>query len=93
MLDAVEARHFELFTSPQLVTELEDVLSRGLEALVLTNAMKPMRRHERSLLRLKERFGDYLTLRVSIDHYTRELHELERGPGKSGQGIYIQVRR
>lgn len=28
MLDAVEARHFELFTSPQLVTELEDVLSR-----------------------------------------------------------------
>ena len=28
LLDAVEARHFELFTSRALVTELEDVLSR-----------------------------------------------------------------
>ena len=43
---------------------LEDVLARGFEALVLTNAMKPMRRHQRSLLRLKEKFGDHLTLRV-----------------------------
>ena len=66
--------------NPDLPAMLEDVLSRGLEALVLTNAMKPMRRHESSLLRLKERFGDRLSLRISIDHYTRELHELERGP-------------
>lgn len=28
LLDAVEARHFELFTSRALVTELEDVLAR-----------------------------------------------------------------
>jgi putative PIN family toxin of toxin-antitoxin system len=28
LLDAVEAQHFELFTSRALVTELEDVLSR-----------------------------------------------------------------
>ena len=28
LLDAVEARHFELFTSRVLVTELEDVLAR-----------------------------------------------------------------
>ena len=28
LLDAVEAQHFELFTSPALITELEDVLSR-----------------------------------------------------------------
>ena len=28
LLDAVEGRHFELFTSRALVTELEDVLSR-----------------------------------------------------------------
>jgi len=39
-----------------------------------------MRRFERALLALNERFGDRLTLRVSIDHYTKELHELERGP-------------
>jgi hypothetical protein len=42
--------------------------------------MRPMRRHERDLLALRERHGDRLTVRVSIDHYTRELHELERGP-------------
>lgn len=28
LLDAVEAQHFELFTSPALIAELEDVLSR-----------------------------------------------------------------
>ena len=27
------------------------------------------------------RFDDRLTLRVSVDHYTRTLHEGERGPG------------
>ncbi len=71
----------EPFMNPEFPTMLEDALARGFEALVLTNAMKPMRRHEQSLLVLKERFGSRLTLRVSIDHYTRELHELERGPG------------
>ncbi len=70
----------EPFMNPQLPAMLEDALARGFEALVLTNAMKPMRRHQRSLLRLREQFGDRLTLRVSIDHYTRALHELERGP-------------
>ncbi|MBB1092965.1 radical SAM protein [Rhodopseudomonas palustris] len=70
----------EPFMNPELPLMLEDALGRGFEALVLTNAMKPMRRHERALLGLRERFGDRLTLRVSIDHYTRDLHELERGP-------------
>lgn len=70
----------EPFMNPELPAMLEDVLARGFEALVLTNAMKPMRRYENALLGLKERFGERLTLRVSIDHYTRELHELERGP-------------
>jgi hypothetical protein len=59
---------------------LEDTLTRGFKALVLTNAMKPMRRIERELLALNRRHGDRLTIRVSIDHYTKALHELERGP-------------
>jgi hypothetical protein len=46
---------------------------------VLTNAMKPMDKMKPALLRLHERFGDRLTLRVSIDHYSRAVHELERG--------------
>ena len=70
----------EPFMNPELPEMLADVLARGFEALVLTNAMKPMRRYERALLDLKKKFGKRLTLRVSLDHYTRSLHELERGP-------------
>ena len=70
----------EPFMNPQLPAMLEDTLGRGLRALVLTNAMKPMRRFEQQLLALRERHGGRLTLRVSIDHYTQDLHELERGP-------------
>jgi hypothetical protein len=70
----------EPFMNPQFLAMLEDALSRGHEALVLTNAMKPMRRHEKALLALKFRFGGKLTLRVSIDHHTKQVHQGERGP-------------
>ncbi len=70
----------EPFMNPDLCGMLEDVLSRGMEALVLTNAMKPMMKQREPLLALHERYGERLTLRVSIDHYTQRLHELERGP-------------
>jgi uncharacterized Fe-S cluster-containing radical SAM superfamily protein len=69
----------EPFMNPELPDMLEDALSRGLAALVLTNAMKPMIKCKRALLRLKDRYGDRLTIRVSIDHYGREVHERERG--------------
>ena len=69
----------EPFMNPDIMAILEDALSRGFEVLVLTNAMKPMRRHEAALLALRERYGDRLTLRVSIDHHTQALHEGERG--------------
>jgi hypothetical protein len=58
---------------------LEDALSRGFCALVLTNAMKPMHKMKPALLGLRERHGDRLTIRVSIDHYGRAVHETERG--------------
>lgn len=70
----------EPFLNRDLPAMLEDALARGHDALVLTNAMKPMRRHERALRALREKYGERLALRVSIDHYTREMHELERGP-------------
>jgi uncharacterized Fe-S cluster-containing radical SAM superfamily protein len=69
----------EPFMNPELPAMLENVLSRGLRALVLTNAMKPMAKCKPALLRLKDRFGDRLTIRVSIDHYGPRVHELERG--------------
>jgi hypothetical protein len=59
---------------------LDDVLSRGFKALVLTNGMKPMHRMKAALLDLLRRHGRNLALRVSVDHYERGLHEAERGP-------------
>ncbi len=70
----------EPFMNPDVIDILDDVLSRGFEALVLTNAMTPMKHRRDDLLRLKDRYGSALTLRVSLDHYTQERHEEERGP-------------
>lgn len=77
----------EPFMNPEMLTMLEDSLARGFEALVLTNAMKPMRRHDVALRALRERFGDKLTLRVSLDHHTKEVHEGERGPRSWEPGL------
>lgn len=70
----------EPFMNPDIMSMLTGTLERGFSALVLTNAMRPMQRHRKALRALKERFGTRLTVRVSIDHYTQSLHELERGP-------------
>ncbi len=77
----------EPFMNPDFLAMLEDSLERGFEALVLSNAMKPMRRHEAALLDLRERFGDRLTIRVSLDHHTKEGHEGERGPRSWEPGL------
>jgi uncharacterized Fe-S cluster-containing radical SAM superfamily protein len=71
----------EPFMNPDIIEMLDAVLSRYFDVLVLTNAMKPMRRHEAALLALRERYGARLTLRVSLDHHTAQVHEAERGPG------------
>jgi hypothetical protein len=70
----------EPFMNPDAVAMIAAALSRGFDVLVLTNAMRPMRRHEAALSALRERFGEKLTLRVSLDHHTRPFHEAERGP-------------
>jgi pyruvate-formate lyase-activating enzyme len=77
----------EPFMNRELPAMLEDVLSRGLDAIVLTNAMKPMHHKKRALLALRERYGDRLTLRVSLDHYGMAVHELERGRRSWGPTI------
>ncbi|GMM93426.1 radical SAM protein [Qipengyuania sp. MTN3-11] len=71
----------EPFMNPDFMAMLRDALDRGFEALVLTNAMKPMRRHQDALLDLLGKFGERLTLRVSLDHHTQAVHEGERGRG------------
>ena len=69
----------EPFMNPAIIAMLQAVLSRGLDALVLTNAMKPLRKLRPDLLSLRARYGDRLTIRVSIDHYDPAVHEQERG--------------
>ena len=69
----------EPFMNPEIITMLEDCLTRGLRALVLTNAMRPMMKLSEPLDDLRRRFGDNLVIRVSLDHYSQALHELERG--------------
>jgi uncharacterized Fe-S cluster-containing radical SAM superfamily protein len=69
----------EPFMNPELPAMLGDALARGFDALVLTNAMKPMAKCKPALLRLNDRYGDRLTIRVSVDHYGRAVHEKERG--------------
>jgi len=71
----------EPFMNPHLFAMLEDCLARGFRTLVLTNAMRPMQRTKARLLDLNRRRGERLTIRVSLDHFTAERHEDERGPG------------
>jgi uncharacterized Fe-S cluster-containing radical SAM superfamily protein len=69
----------EPFMNPDLCAMLDTVLARGFDALVLTNAMRPMMKCAEALLKLRETYGDRLCLRVSLDHFNGDLHELVRG--------------
>ena len=74
----------EPFLNRELPAMLRLVLDRGLRAIVLTNAMKPMRNHADSLLALRH---PRLTIRVSLDHHAAALHDRERGAGSFAQSI------
>lgn len=69
----------EPFMAPEIIAMLEDALRRGHRVLVLSNAMKPMALHQPALADLNRRYGAQLSVRVSVDHYSETLHELERG--------------
>ena len=72
----------EPFMNRDMLQMAEGALKRGFEVLILTNAMQPMLRPrvKEGLLALREKYGDRLSLRISLDHYTQTLHEIERGP-------------
>jgi len=69
----------EPFMNPDFMTMLGSALKRGYRVLVLTNAMRPMMKCADDLLALKQAHGDRLRIRVSIDHYSQRLHDMERG--------------
>jgi sulfatase maturation enzyme AslB (radical SAM superfamily) len=72
----------EPFMNPDIIPMLDAALARGFQVLVLTNGLQPMHRPriKKGLLGLLAFYGDRLTVRVSLDHYTKVLHEAERGP-------------
>ena len=69
----------EPFMNPNIVAMVGDALGRGYRVLVLSNAMRPMMKLGPELLGLRQRYGERLTIRVSLDHYGKALHERERG--------------
>src|SRR6185437_698007 len=82
----------EPFMNPEIIEMLDDALARGFSVLVLTNAMQPMLRPRilSGLAALRDTYGSRLVLRVSLDDYTKRLHEEERGEGtfdKTVEGI------
>ncbi len=69
----------EPFMNPDIVAMLESALVGGHRVLILSNAMRPMRRHQAALLGLADRFPGQITIRVSLDHHSQAVHEAERG--------------
>ncbi|MGB0660056.1 MAG: radical SAM protein [Mangrovicoccus sp.] len=73
----------EPFLNPDILAMLEDVLRRGYQLLILTNAMQPMMRPRlrQGLERLQKSYPGQMTFRVSLDHFTPARHDEERGEG------------
>lgn len=73
----------EPFMNPDIIDMAEAALTRGYKVLILTNAMRPMMRKtmRAGLERLVASFPEALTLRISVDHWSAEYHDEERGKG------------
>ncbi|HMQ10706.1 MAG TPA: radical SAM protein [Oligoflexia bacterium] len=71
----------EPFINPSIIEILNLCLSRGFETLVLSNAFKVLNKHEQSLLDLNQHYPEQFFIRVSLDHYSKDKHEEERGEG------------
>ncbi len=84
MFNSVELIGFtggEPFLNPNIIELLKASLETGRDVLVLTNAYRVISRHLKKLDQLKDEYGEKLHLRISLDHYTKTLHEKERGEG------------
>jgi hypothetical protein len=82
----------EPFMNPDIVAMLEAALAAGKSVLVLTNAMRPMRRHEAEIARLAAAYRQKLAIRVSLDHYEPARHDAIRGKASfssSLEGLHV----
>ena len=98
-LDQIETRSWpiseigftggEPFMNPNIIAILGATLARGYDVLILTNAMRPMmrKRIQSGLVDLHRDYPDKLTLRISLDHYSKEMHDVERGKGSFDRTI------
>jgi uncharacterized Fe-S cluster-containing radical SAM superfamily protein len=77
----------EPFMNGDMPAILEETLERGFEVLVLTNAMRPMMRHQKALRRLQAAHGGLLRFRVSLDDHRAEIHDSERGKGSFAKAM------
>ena len=71
----------EPFMNKDLIEMMESALQKKFRVLVLTNAMKPFHNKRNQLVKLLKLYPNKLRLRVSIDHFTKILHEVVRGDG------------
>ena len=85
----------EPFMNPEMINMARLCLEDGYEVLILTNAMQPMMRPrvQLGLLELHAKFGNNLALRISLDHFRKDEHDLERGDGSFRFGLDIGVGR
>lgn len=70
----------EPFLNPHIIEVIELCLKEGFKILLLTNAFR-IERYKNDLLLLSQEYGEKFVVRVSLDHYTKEIHEAERGEG------------
>ena len=69
----------EPFMNRDMVGMMRAALARGFDLLVLTNAMRPMRRFETELAEIGRDHGPRVVMRVSLDDWRQGPHEAERG--------------
>lgn len=71
----------EPFMNPDMIEMARVSMAAGYRVLILTNAMRPMMRRtmRKGLLALLTEFPGQLTLRISVDHWSPDLHDKERG--------------
>ncbi|MGQ0560102.1 MAG: radical SAM protein [Sphingosinicella sp.] len=77
----------EPFVNPDMIGMMRAGLARGFSLLVLTNAMRPMRRFERALREIARDQGDDVVMRVSLDHFSPALHDAERSAGSFATAV------
>lgn len=71
----------EPFINKEMLPILKLCLERNYQVLILTNAYRAIDRYFDDLTELNQNYPGKFSLRVSLDHYTAEIHDKERGSG------------